>query len=164
MSDTFTPQINLRRLRKGKNLIFNQKYWPILQNWKGKATITGSAALYAFGLIDRLPNDIDFLVDSSTFEPGRKLYTELKRYSGMTQKLNMIGWYTQSGYNVDFFHNANHSKIICDGHTFHHPFEIIQKKIEIHESSNSISKIRRTDYEDVLVAFKKIKPDYNLVY
>ena len=160
MSDTFTPQINLRRLRKGNNLLFNQKYWPILEHWKGKATITGSAALYAFGLIDRLPNDIDFVVDSSTFEPGQKLYTHVGRYSGMSNKIDMLGWFVELGYNVDFFHNTNHSKIICDGHIFHHPFEIIQKKIEIHESNPPGSRYTRTDYEDVSYCFKKIKPDY----
>ena len=51
----------------------NQKYWSILEQWKDKSIITGSAALYAFGLCERPPQDIDLIVDKNNFNPGIKL-------------------------------------------------------------------------------------------
>lgn len=52
-STEFIP--NLNKLRKGNNRFFDQPYWKVIKEWKGKSVITGSSALYAFGLLDRMP-------------------------------------------------------------------------------------------------------------
>ena len=153
----FVP--NLHKLRKGNNRLFNQKYWSILKEWKGKSIITGSAALYAFGLCERLPQDIDLIVDKNNFNPGRKLSNN--RYPGMDGKMDVIGYYAdrKRGYNVDFFHDDNANFIEIDGFLFHDPFEIMEKKLEIYpyrERNNS------KDIHDLIYIFKKIYPDYKL--
>ena len=148
------PTPNIDRLRKGGNLFFNQKYWSIIQEWKSKSTITGSACLYAFGLIDRLPKDIDLLVDKDITN-DIKLYHN--RYPGMEGKLDLLGYYPDSGYNVDLFHSTDHSIISVDGYNFHHPFEVIEKKIQISEFRSSGD---RKDFWDLLTVFKKLNPEY----
>jgi hypothetical protein len=154
----FQPRIDLKKLRRGNNIFFNQKYWPILKSWRGKCTITGSAALYAFGLLDRLPGDIDFLVNKNNFKINQKLYQN--QYEGMEGELDVLGYYTQNGYNVDFFHNDSHSKIEVDGFYFHHPFEIIHKKIDILKSRYVSKYGTDKDLKDILYLFKKLKSDY----
>lgn len=150
---------DLNKLRKGNNRLFNQDYWSILEEWKGKSIITGSAALYAFGLSERLPKDIDLIVDKNNFNPGREL--SKNRYPGMDGKLNIIGYYAdyKRGYNVDFFHGENVNFIELNGFKFHHPFEILEKKLEIspqRDSGNS------KDIHDIIYVLKKIQPDYKL--
>lgn len=151
----FIPEVSISRLRKGKNWLLNQDYWSILKEWKGKSTITGSCALYAFGLLDRLPKDIDLLVDAKTFKPNKQLYNN--RYPGMEGKMDVIGYYTDKNYNVDFFDSTEHTTIECEGFLFHHPFEIVQTKIDIIDlRSNGDSK----DYYDLCNVFKKINPNF----
>lgn len=153
----FVPDIN--KLRKGNNKLFSQNYWPILKEWKGKSIITGSAALYAFGLCERLPQDIDLIVDKNNFNPGRELSNN--RYPGMDGKIDVIGYYAdrKRGYNVDFFHNDNTNFIEMDGFLFHHPFEIMEKKLEIcpHRKRNNSK-----DIHDLIYIFQKLQPGYKL--
>ena len=151
----FTPEVNISKLRKGKNWIFSQPYWSILKEWKGRSTITGSVALYAFGLIDRMPKDVDLLVDASTFNPNRQLYHN--RYPGMEGKMDVLGYYTDKNYNVDFFDSKEHTIIECDGFLFHHPFEIIQTKIDIIDFRSGGD---NKDFYDLCDVFRKIKPDF----
>jgi hypothetical protein len=150
----FSPGVNLNRLRKGNNKFFSQKYWPILKEWKGKVTITGSCSLYAFGLLDRVPNDIDFLIDKKNLDSS-KLFQN--RYPGMEGKMDVLGYYPKNGYNVDFFHSIEHSTVECDGFLFHHPLEVVQKKIDILD-------LRRggdtKDFYDICKVFKTINPNY----
>lgn len=161
------PTPNINRLRKGGNLFFNQKYWSIIKEWKSKSTITGSACLYAFGLIDRLPKDIDLLVDKDITK-DIKLYHNL--YPGMEGKLDLLGYYPDRGYNVDLFHSTDHSIISVDGYNFHHPFEVIEKKIQISKfsafkvhfgaSGDRNSREDSRDIWDLLTVFKKLNPEY----
>lgn len=158
LEQDFTLAPDLNKLRKGNNRLFNQDYWPILKEWKGKSIITGSAALYAFNLSQRLPKDIDLIVDKNNFDPGREL--SKNRYPGMDGKL-IIGYYAdyKRGYNVDFFHGENVNFIELDGFKFHHPFEILLKKLEIsplRDRNNS------KDIHDVIYVLKKFQPDYKL--
>ena len=88
-STEFIP--NLNKLRKGNNRFFDQPYWKVIKEWKGKSVITGSSALYAFGLLDRMPQDIDLLVDKNNFNPNIKL--SQNRYPGMDGKMDVLGYY-----------------------------------------------------------------------
>jgi hypothetical protein len=170
------PTPNINRLRKGGNLFFNQKYWSIIKEWKSKSTITGSACLYAFGLIDRLPEDIDLLVDKDITKDIKLVpianYHNL--YPGMEGKLDLLGYYPDRGYNVDLFHSTDHSIISVDGYNFHHPFEVIEKKIQISKFSayfcydNHVGERVKVHFgasgdrnsRDVLTVFKKLNPEY----
>jgi len=148
---------DLKKLRKGNNRFLNQPYWRILKEWKGKSTISGSTALYAFGLLERMPNDIDLLVDKNTFNPGREL--SCNRYPGMDGKMDVLGYYPdwKANKNVDFFHSINHETIEIDGFLFHHPIEILYKKIEIApQRERGFNK----DAHDIIEILKKLKPDY----
>ena len=150
-SPEFTPDI--KRLRK-KNIIQNHKHWSIIKQWKGKAVLTGSAALYGFGLLDRLPNDIDFLVKD---KPDIKLYNN--RYPGMEGEMDLLGYYPdyKLGYNVDFFPLNSNTVIEKDGFLFHHPFEIIEAAfLTPRVMSHLVSK----DIYDIVEILKKIKPDF----
>jgi len=153
----FSP--NLKKLRKGKNIFFNQSYWKIIKEWKGKSVITGSAALYAFGLLDRLPKDIDLLVNKNNFHPNRDL--SYNRYPGMDGKMDVLGYYCDRkvGMNVDFFHSEGHQVIEVDGFLFHHPFEIIEKKIEISPNRDRGSS---KDIHDLIHILKILQPGYEI--
>lgn len=144
-------EIDLKKLRKGNNRFFNKGYWSILKEWKGKAIITGSLALYAFGLIDRLPADIDLIVDKNSFIPPKTLSSH-NEY-GPEPKLNILGYYTQKWYNVDFFHLDERNFIEKDGFLFHNPFDIMEKKIELIGSRYGNHK----DYRDIIFILNKIK-------
>lgn len=147
------PTPNIDRLRKGGNLIFDQKYWPIIKKWKSKSTITGSACLYAFGLLDRLPKDIDLLINKEDAK-DIKLYQD--HYPGMEDQFDLLGYYREDGYHVDLFHNIDHPIICVDGYNFHHPFEIIDVKILLSEYRGSSNK----DFWDLQNVFRKINPEY----
>jgi hypothetical protein len=153
-SPEFTPDI--KRLRK-KNIIQNHKHWSIIKQWKGKAVLTGSAALYAFGLLDRLPNDIDFLVKD---KPDIKLYNN--RYPGMEGEMDLLGYYPdyKLGYNVDFFPLNSNTVIEKDGFLFHHPFEIIEAKARISNFRGGTPRSKSKDIYDIVDILKKIKPDF----
>ena len=154
-SPDFIPDI--KRLRKGKNLILNHKHWSIIKQWKGKAVLSGSAALYAFGLLDRLPQDIDFLVKE---KPDIKLYHN--RYPGMEGEIELLGYYPDHklGYNVDFFPLNNSTVIEKDGFLFHHPFEIIETKARISSLRSGTPRKQTKDIYDIIQILTKIKPDY----
>jgi hypothetical protein len=153
----FSP--DLKKLRKGNNRFFDQPYWKVIKEWKGKSVITGSAALYAFGLLDRMPQDIDLLVDKNNFNPNIKL--SKNRYSGMDSKMNILGYYIdkKSNMNVDFFHSESHEVIEVDGFLFHHPFEIMFKKIEI---SLNREKNNSKDIRDLIHILRILKPGYEI--
>ena len=148
-SPEFIP--DLKRLRK-KNIILNHKHWSIIKQWKGKAVLTGSAALYAFGLLD-----IDFLVKE---KPDVKLYHN--RYPGMEGEIELLGYYPnyKLGYNVDFFPLNNSIVIEKDGFLFHHPFEIIETKARISSLRSGTPRKQTKDIYDIIQILTKIKTDY----
>lgn len=147
-------QPNLKRLRKGNNRFFNKDYWKIIKEYKGKI-ITGSCALYAYGLLDRMPKDVDLIVDKNNFNPKKKLSNN--RYPGMDGKLDVIGYYHDKGYNIDFFHGTDERYIEVDGFLFHDPFEIIDKKLEI---SPDRERDNFKDIHDIIYILRKFNPDY----
>lgn len=75
----------------------------------------------------------------------------------MEGKLDLLGYYPDRGYNVDLFHSTDHSIISVDGYNFHHPFEVIEKKIQISEFRSSGD---RKDFWDLLRVFKRLNPEY----
>jgi hypothetical protein len=138
---------NIKRLRKGNNRFFNQKYWKILKEYKGQI-ITGSCSLYAYGLLDRMPSDIDLIVDKSSFTPSKKLLTD-ERYS----EFDTIGYFRDHGYYIDVFDNNNAKYIEIDGFLLHDPFEIIDKKLEMGREDSK-------DIHDIIYILKKFNPNY----
>lgn len=149
-------EINMKKLKKGNNWIFNVDYWNILTEWKGRAIITGSLALYAFELLDRKPNDIDLIVDENNFKPKKQLLKG--NYLGVDGGL--LGHYTQSGYNIDFFNSKNNCIFEKDGFLFHHPIEIMLKKLDM--ISQNFSRRNNKDIHDIINIMKKIQPDYQI--
>jgi hypothetical protein len=143
---------NIKRLRKGNNFLLSQPYWTVIQKWKGEAVLSGSAALYAFGLIDRLPKDIDFLITES---PKNQILSS-NRYVGMEAEMDLMGYYVHKQYNVDFFELKNQHFIEKDGYKFHHPLEIIECKMSIMDKRWNDSK----DFFDIIEVFKKLDPTY----
>ena len=152
LSDSnFNLKPNLKRLRKGKNLIFSQPIWKGVQEYKD-FVITGSTSLYAFGLIDRLPCDLDLLhtKESRMFLP--KLFGN--RYPGMEHEVEMTGYTTyKRHFNVDFFElKATDVIIEYEGYKFHHPYEILLKKSEIAPNRWRSNK----DFEDIKFAIDRL--------
>lgn len=147
---------NIKRLRKGSNRFFNQDYWRIIKEYKGEI-ITGSCALYAYGLLDRMPKDVDLIVNRNNFKPKKKLSND--RYPGMDGKIDVIGYYHDKGYNIDFFHGTDERNIEVDGFLFHDPFEIIDKKLEIYPDRERND---HKDIHDIIYILRKFNPDYTL--
>jgi hypothetical protein len=135
------------------NLIKKDYYWKYIKKYKGKAIITGSVSLKAFGLIDRDINDLDLIVLDDDIIKEKKINFLYDRF--FSQKLflttkygsdpipTLIGsisvWkkiyyiipdYT---YHIDFFENENNKFIEKDGFLFNHPFEILEKKVTLAE-------------------------------
>ena len=148
---------NIKKLRKGKNLIFDQSYWKVLNKYKGNSIITGSTALYAMDLLDRMPKDIDLIVDKE-YLIGEDLCHN--RYVGMEGEMDMVGFYIdkKSNMNIDFFHNNHCETIECEGFLFHNPFQIMETKIEI-SKNRSGSK----DISDIIDILRKINPSYKFI-
>jgi hypothetical protein len=107
-----------------------------------------------------MPRDVDLIVNKETFNPGFELYKN--RYPGMDGKMDVLGYYPdiKRGYNVDFFHGIDIQFIECDGFKFHHPIEIMLKKLEIapHRGRND-----NKDIHDVIFFLKKYKKDFKLI-
>lgn len=145
---------NIKRLRKGKNIFFNQPHWRILKQYKGNSIITGSTALYAMELLDRIPKDIDLIVDKD-YQINKKLCHN--KYVGMEGEMDMFGYYTdsRSDINIDFFHNNSCDTIECDGFLFQNPFQIMEKKLEISKNRTSTK-----DISDIIYILKKLNPSY----
>lgn len=148
-SKPFCPDI--KRIKMGGNLIFNRKYWSIIKEWKGNSIITGSMALKCYGLLDREVNDIDLIIDKSKMPKNIKVSD---RYDFPSWK-SVIGSYSKKGYYVDLFELNGQSVIERNGLLFHHPLEIIEKKLEISPSRND-----NKDIIDIITVFGKINPDY----
>lgn len=151
---------DLKRLRKGNNKIFNKFYWRIIKKHKD-CVITGSASLYAFGLIDREPHDLDFLID---VEKNKDFISKLKPIDGYNgeEEINCIGRYTNhakllnglyDGYgycDVDFFELNDSKNIIeIDGYKFHHPLDIISTK-------STLVSYRHKDITDINMCIERI--------
>lgn len=145
---------DLKRLRKGKNFIFSQPIWKGVTKYKN-FVISGSTSLYAFGLIDRIPQDLDLLHTSEDTLP--KLYGN--RYPGMEHEIEMTGYTdVERKFNVDFFPIKNTDKIIeFGGFKFHHPFDILIKKSEIGAQRWRSNK----DFDDIKFAIDRINEMVN---
>lgn len=140
---------DLKRLRKGKNFIFPQPIWKGVTKYKN-FVISGSTSLYAFGLIDRTPQDLDLLHTKEDQLP--KLYGN--RYPGMEHELEMTGYTTyKDKFNVDFFEVKPTDKVIeFEGFKFHHPYDILIKKSEIGQHRWRSNK----DFEDIKFVMDRI--------
>lgn len=152
----FNLHPNLSRLRKGNNWFFPQQIWFGVKDYKD-FIISGSTSLYAFGLIDRLPLDLDLLFE----EPIRKNLPHLygSRYPGMEHEIEMTGYTTyKNKFNVDFFEAKPTDKVIeFKGFKFHHPYDILIKKSEIgHQRWRS-----NKDFEDIKFAIDRLNEMVN---
>jgi hypothetical protein len=143
-----TPDI--KKIKKGDNIFFNKPYWKIIEKYKDDCIITGSMALFAFGLIKRIPKDIDLIV----FTPEIKLPKLYKSSYPEENHVNLIGTHEDSGYIVDFFEEENPIYIECDGYKFEHPLQIILKKSKM---SRNVSGYVSKDINDILECYKNIK-------
>lgn len=149
IDNTFNlPEPNLKRLRKGNNLLFNKSYWKIFNKFKDNI-ITGSASLKIFGLISREIEDVDLILFNEDESFIKKL--SIDRYPGMDDPENMWGYTTmRSGselYYVDFFKNQNTNYIEVDGFKIQNPIEVICKKLnqprtkDVLDVGNSLDKL-----------------------
>lgn len=147
---------NLKRLRKGNNLLFSQPIWRGIIEYRN-FVISGSSCLYAFGLIDRLPCDLDLLhtKEERMFLP--KLFGN--RYPGMEHEVEMTGYTIyKNNFNVDFFEIKPTDEIIeFSGLKFHHPYNILIKKSEIAPNRWRSNK----DFEDIKFAINRLNEMVN---
>jgi hypothetical protein len=63
--------------------------------------------------------------------------------------------------NVDFFHSDSHEVIEVDGFLFHHPFEIMAKKVEI-SPNRERERNKSKDINDLIHIFKILQPGYEI--
>lgn len=124
------PIPDIRRIRVGKNWIFNKKYWRIVKDHKDDAIISGSLSLIAFGLIDRNPNDVDIIL----LNKNHNLKLSNNRYRNEDMREN-LGTYTKTFYfshdvNVDVFKSTDKTRYFeCEGYKIDHPLDIISHKM-----------------------------------
>lgn len=147
----FELKPDLSKLKKGHNWFFPQPIWYGLKEYKN-FIISGSTSLYAFGLIDRLPEDLDLLFDESMRKNLPHLYGS--RYAGMEHEIEMTGYTTyKNKFNVDFFEVKSTDKVIeFGGFKFHHPYDILIKKSEIGHHRWRSNK----DFEDIKFAIDRL--------
>jgi hypothetical protein len=141
---------NLKTLRKGKNLIFNKKYWSIIEKYKDDCIITGSASLIVYGLLSREPRDID-LIPFDRDKIGKLLNN---RYANDDDTDDMYGHLRIKGYYVDFFPYTNdimYNEI--NGFKIQHPFQVLLKKASLNRHG-----IRAKDFMDI----REIKSFFNV--
>jgi hypothetical protein len=140
LEDPFVPSISKLKWGDKRFRIFPEKWWPIIKSWKGKSIITGSLSLYAHGLLDRQPNDIDLIADELIFKEHSKLIGEKvyeNRYPGMENKIEILGYFTHKNYyNVDFFKLESQKFREVEGFLFHDPFEVLLIKTKLYEINN----------------------------
>jgi len=134
---------NIRRLKK---------------KHKHNCIITGSSALLAFGLIDRMPNDIDLILVSDESKETKELILTLQKGKYLGDPIDLIGSHRDSGYIVDFFEYKDSIRYIeQDGYKFEHPIDILNKKMLIMKNNHHAGIGSRTkDYFDVCKILKKL--------
>jgi len=142
---------DLKRLRKGNNWIFSQPIWEGIKEYRS-FIISGSTSLYAFGLIDRLPEDLDLLFTEDKRMDLPYLYGS--RYPGMEHEIEMTGYCTfKNKFNVDFFELKPEDKVVeFEGLLFHHPYDVLVKKSEIGHNRWRSSK----DFEDIKFSIDRL--------
>jgi len=152
-----TPNLepDIKRIKRGDNWILNKPYWKWIEKWKGESVITGSLSLHAFGLLERTPTDLDFLVRK--VPDGITLYQNI--YIGMEAEVDLLGYFPDrsANMNIDFFQLKESDQIIeKDGYLFHHPYQIMECKMRISEKRWNDSK----DFWDIHSCLKKLIPNY----
>lgn len=149
---------NIGRLKRGNNHIFNKGYWKLVKKHKHNCIITGSAALLAFGLIDRMPNDIDLILIPDETKETKGLILTLQRGKYVGDPIDLIGFHRDSGYTVDFFEYKDSIRYIeKDGYKFEHPIDILNKKMLIMKNNfTNLSNTRAKDYFDIHKILQKI--------
>jgi len=140
---------NIGRLKRGNNFIFNKRHWKLIRKHKHNCIITGSAALLAFGLIDRMPKDVDLILMSDESNESKILVRTLQRGKYVGDPVDLLGSHYDSGYAVDFFEYKDSIRYIeHDGYKFEHPLDILNKKMLIMKN-NLGGNSRTKDYFDV---------------
>ncbi len=152
MLDTSDPQLipNINRIKYNTDGIFRkkEKYWNTIEKYKASMIITGSLSLKAFGFIDREPGDIDFIIKDKSILENLKL-RKYDKYSGMSADIDVLGYYTvytqnifgkvNGKWDVDFFESNTTNFIEKDGFLFHHPYEIMEKKVRLIQNRDTSS-------------------------
>lgn len=150
---------DIKKIKKGDNIFFNKPYWKIIEKYKDDCIITGSMALFAFGLIERSPKDIDLIVLKQDIKLP-KLYKSSYPEEAAT---NLLGTHEDSGYVIDFFEEENPIYIEYEGYKFEHPLQIIVKKSKLNRNasvpmgSTAFNGYVSKDVYDILECYKNIK-------
>lgn len=152
MLDDFNLKPDINKIKYKRDSLFKKKegYWEKIESWRG-AIITGSLSLKAFGLIDRNVKDVDLIVrDKNVFKDSTFLRKQDK-YDNIPD-LDHIGYYTHrttnmfgsttGEWNIEFFENKTATIIEHDGFKFHHPFEVMDKKIQIMNNRDTSGKMK----------------------
>ena len=141
MLDDFKLKPDINKIKYKKNTLFRkeeQDYWVKVEENKD-CIITGSMCLKAFGLIDRETNDVDLIVRDKTLVSDLTLLKQ-SHYDNITG-IEHIGYFVYSitnffgvktgECNIEFFENKTATVIEHEGFKFHHPFEVMDKKLQI---------------------------------
>lgn len=144
------PEISIKRIKK-KSFLFNTPYWKYVRRNKNHI-ITGSMCLKAFGLIDRLPRDVDFLIDSELNIEKLIKGVHRDKYNMQVGEEDMLGYrqyyiYSYGPFYEDYFKYNNQTIISHNGYLFQDPLEILENKMSLG---------RPKDKADIIMAVNRI--------
>jgi hypothetical protein len=143
------PDIDSIRYKQDSFFKREEHYWSIASKVR-IGIITGSLSLKAFGFISRAAKDVDIIVSDRV--KVKDLNLNQHRYPESDSDLESLGYisFTKSGifgsvkgmYEVDFFENKNATFIEKDGLKFHHPFEVMDKKLQILQNRGTSDRVK----------------------
>ncbi len=119
---------NLKKI-KWSSLLLKTKWWPILEKNKESCIITGSVALFAFGIITRKPESLDLIKFGRCNIPGEIIDMQ---YSTDNINNNLIQTTKQKNLVIHLFHSTNEEKINHEGFIFQNPYQILRVKLDIY--------------------------------
>lgn len=119
---------NLKKI-KWSSLLLKTKWWPILEKNKESCIITGSVALFAFGIITRKPENLDLIKFGKCNIPGEIIDMQ---YSTDNINNNLIQTTKQKNLVIHLFHSTNEETINHEGFIFQNPYQILRVKLDIY--------------------------------
>lgn len=127
LRDELCPQPNIKKIKR-KSLLSNTPYWNTIQMCKGKSIITGSVALYSFGLLSRTPLNLDIIMLEDFQIEGKEVDMQ---YSVDNINHNLIKTLRQNKLIIHLFSPQKESTITHEGLIFHNPYQILLTKMKI---------------------------------
>ena len=130
----------------------SNKFSNIFDRFKNNAALSGSISLYIFGLLNRKPNDVDYVVDEYTdfFKWYRYDYIESTQYPEEVSKI--IAKIKINEIRVDIFKIDEVRYRVVNGLRVHEPLDVLKYKLKVYKSG-----FRDKDRDDFIEIFNKMK-------